>query len=230
MSFSDGDFVKVEYSIWRASDNQLIRTTDKKAAEEKGIYDSKAVYSPQLVVVGKGNMFRKVDDAIKGMAVGENRKVELAPEDAYGQRNKDLVRVMPLSEFRKREINPEPGLQIEIDGGIATVMSVNSGRVLVDANHPLAGERLVYEIRAVEKVEGDDAKVKALLENYSLSADEVRASGDMVKVRFGEKVEKNADYFINKSEFAAALLRYMDKISRVSFEEDYSRNEEKKEG
>ena len=104
MSFSDGDFVKIQYNLWRASDGELIQTTDRKLAEEKGIYKEDRKYVPQLVVVGKGNLLKSIDAVLKEMKIGDEKKIELEAKDAYGERSKDLVQVMPLSEFKKLDI------------------------------------------------------------------------------------------------------------------------------
>ena len=68
-----------------------------------------------------------------------------------------------------------------------------------------------------------DAKVKALAENYSLRPDTIAVSGGVAKIVFGEKVEKNADYLVNKSALADGVLKYMEGIQRVVFEEEYAR-------
>lgn len=223
MSFSDGDFVKIQYNLWRASDGELIQTTDRKLAEEKGIYKEDRKYVPQLVVVGKGNLLKSIDAVLKEMKIGEEKKIELEAKDAYGERSKDLVQVMPLSEFKKRDMDPYPGMQVDLDGTIATVVSVNSSRVMVDANHPLAGQKLAYEIKVVEKVEKESEKIKALAESYDLSVDGVEASPETVKVRFGTEIKKDADYFLNKSRFTAAVMEYMPGVKKVVVEEEYAR-------
>lgn len=223
MAFNDGDFVRVDYSAWRVADSKLIYTTIKKVAEQGGDLDKDAKYAPQLIVIGKGNAIKGVEDAIRAMSAGETKKVELAPKDAFGEKDTSLVKVMPLSDFKRREIDPHPGMQLDLDGAVATVKSVNSGRVIVDANHPLAGEKMLYEIKVVEKVDKDEDMVKALAENYNLVADSVLVNGGNVKVVFGEKVEKDAKYLVNKSDFVNALLRYMDKVTKVTVEEEHVR-------
>ena len=65
MSFNEGDFVKIDYSAWRASDNTLVFTTDKKKAEENDIYDEHSKYEPQLVIIGKNTMVKAVDKSDK---------------------------------------------------------------------------------------------------------------------------------------------------------------------
>lgn len=229
MSLSDGDFVKVEYSMWRASDNTLVRTTEKKLAEENGIYKDGDKYVPQLIVIGKDRTIKAIWEGLRGMSVGEKKRIELQPKDAFGERDSGLVRIMPISEFRKKDIDPMPGMQIDIDGAIATVKSVNSGRVMVDANHPLAGEKVTYELKVLEKVEKSEDKIKALAEFYDLAPDGVQLNAAMAKIIFGEKAKKDAQYFLNKQEMLAALLSYMDEVKKVEIEELYSKGEKEEE-
>ena len=225
MGFNDGDFVKVEYTARRASDNSLVYTTVEKVAKDEKIYSEETRYGPQLIVLGKQSALKGVEDAVKGMSVGEEKKVEISPSDAFGERDEQMVNVMRVSDFREKDINPYPGMQVNLDGAIATVKSVNSGRVVVDLNHPLAGEKLLYQIKVVEKLDSDADKVKALAEFYSLKPDSVLVEAGTAKVSFGEKVEKNETYLVNKAAFAQAALRYMDKLKKITFQEEYARSE-----
>lgn len=223
MSFKDGDFVKVEYSLWRVADNQLVRTTDKKLAQEKEIYNEEARYEPQLIVVGKDNALKALWDALKTMDVGQSRKIELEPKDAFGDRDQNLIRVMPIADFRKKELEPRPGMQIDIDGVIATIKSVNSGRVMVDANNPLAGEKIRYDLKVVAKIEKEDEKVKAIAEIYGLEPGKITVGEGHAKMAFGPKTKMNADYFVNKSYLVNAILEYMTEVKKIVVEEEYER-------
>ncbi len=228
MSFNDGDFVKIEYSAWRLADGKMIYTTSRKLAEENDIYDKERLYVPQLVIIGKGSVIKGVENAVRTMGANETRSVELEPRDAFGDKNPDLVKVMPLSDFKKRDLSPYPGMQLDIDNMVAVVKSVNSGRVVVDANHPLAGEKLKYEIRLVAKLDKDDEKARALAEAFTLAPDSVAISGGQMNVKFGDKVVKNSRFMVNKSDFVNATLQYMPHIERVVVEEDYVKPKEGK--
>lgn len=228
MSFNDGDFVRIDYTARRASDSSLVYTTVEKTAKDEKAFSEEAKYGPQLVVIGKSSTIKGVENAVKGMSVGESKKVEIGPADAFGERDEQMVNVMRTSDFRDKDIDPYPGMQVNIDGSIATVKSVNSGRVVVDLNHPLAGERLIYDIKVIAKLDSDADKVKGIAENYSLKPDSVSVADGTAKVAFGEKVEKNDSYLVNKSALAHAILRYMDRLRNVVFEETYGREAEKK--
>lgn len=226
MSFKDGDFVRIDYTARRSADNSLVYTTIEKIAKDADLFSSETKYGPQLVVIGKKNAIKGVEDAVKGMTVGESKKVDIEPKDAFGERDESMVNVMRLSDFRDREMNPQPGMQVNIDGTIATIKSVNSGRVVVDLNHPLAGEKLMYEIKVLDKIDADAERIKALAEHYTLKPDSVSLHEKVAKVAFGEKTEKNADFLVNKATLAEAILRYMPHIEKVVTEEEYTRKKQ----
>lgn len=227
MTFKEGDFVKVEYSAWRVADGKLTYTTSKEMAEKNDVYEKETRYAPALVIIGKNNSIKGVEKAVAQMQVNETKKVELEPKEAFGERDKELVRIMPLSDFKKRDIEPYPGMRLDLDNVPATVKSVNSGRVVVDANHPLAGEKMLYEIKVVEKVEKEDEKVKAIAEMFSLTPDSVSINANTAKVAFGEKTEKGAEYLLNKSRFVDAVFTYIDNINHVTIDEEFERKEQK---
>jgi FKBP-type peptidyl-prolyl cis-trans isomerase 2 len=227
MSFKDGDFVKVEYSAWRTADNSLVFTTDKKKAEESGIYNKDVKYGPQLIVLGKKSVIKGLEEVLKGMSLNETKKIEIEPKDAFGERSSDLVRVIPIADFRKRDINPYPGMQLDIDGATAIVKSVTSGRVLVDLNHPLAGEKLVYEIKVDSLISDIKEKVNAIADSYSLKPDSVSVNNAVATAVFGPNTKKDADYFVNKTAFVNTVLSYLDSISKVEVKEEFEREKQK---
>jgi peptidylprolyl isomerase len=91
------------------------------------------------------------------MAVGETKTVEVPPDEAYGPRNEDLARRMERTTFPAK-IKPEVGTYINIrqpDGGMLETMitEVTEDFVTLDANHPLAGKMLAFEIELLEIVQ-----------------------------------------------------------------------------
>ncbi|MEM3838958.1 MAG: peptidylprolyl isomerase [Candidatus Micrarchaeaceae archaeon] len=229
MSFSDGDFIKVEYSAWRASDGSMVYTTQREIAEKNGIYNKDRTYKPAIVIIGKHTVVKGLEDAIRNMNVGESKKVEIEPEDAFGQRNPDLVRVMHASDFRKRDIDPVPGLQVDLDGTPAVITAVNSGRVTIDANHPLAGEKMTYEIKVVSKIESDREKVEELVNASGIKADSIKFENGVAELHFGESADRNAaDYFISKNAAVRAILDFIPKANKVTVVEEYTRGQKDK--
>ncbi|MEM3781730.1 MAG: peptidylprolyl isomerase [Candidatus Micrarchaeaceae archaeon] len=227
MPFSDGDFIKVEYSAWRNADSKLLSTTNEKLARENGIYEEHAAYKPQLVVIGKHDTIKGVEEALRGMSVGEQKKIVVQPKDAFGERDPSLVRIIPLSDFRKRNIEPYPGMRLDIDGIESIVKSVNSGRVVVDENNELAGEALTYELKVVEKVDSEEEKVKAIAERLGIKAKAVSVSGGSARIET-EESEKAEEHEARKGVLPSYVFKYMPNVSRVEILDVYKRPEGQK--
>ena len=111
---------------------------------------------------GYGGIFPKVEEALQGKEVGHEMSVTLEPDDAFGEYDADLLRVEPRDRFPE---TLEVGMQFEGVPGdreeearIYTITDITAETVVVDANHPLAGERLwfkcaVTNVRAATKDE-----------------------------------------------------------------------------
>ncbi|MCL4378990.1 MAG: peptidylprolyl isomerase [Candidatus Marsarchaeota archaeon] len=229
MAFKEGDFLEVEYSAWDAATNDLIATTDEKLAKEKGIFNKDSSYGPTLVILGSNSVIKGLDRELRGMNLNEMKKFTFKPEDAFGSRHEELVRVMPLSDFRARELNPYPGMRVEVENMAATVKSVNSGRVVVDANHPYAGRDITYEVRIVGNITEPAQRVEALGKTYNVKPSSVSMKGKEMVLSYDSKTKKNADYFVGKSSLVASILSLMKDIDKVEVQEDYERAEIAKE-
>jgi FKBP-type peptidyl-prolyl cis-trans isomerase 2 len=228
MAFSENDFLKVEYTAWRIADGKIVYTTDDALAKKEEIFDENVKYGPQLVVLKSKGMMKGMKRELLGMSVNEVKKFELEPADAFGERNSDMVRVMSINDFRKRDIEPYPGMKLDLDGSIATIKSVNSGRVVVDANHPLAGERLRYELKVIGKVDGNKEKAEELMRHYDLKGKVSGIDKGVMSVDV-EDAKDTAEYFANKATFVNSALDYIDGISKIRITEEYAKkqNEEK---
>jgi len=230
MSFKDGDFLEVEYSAWSGADNSLISTTDEKKARDANIFDKDAHYGPVLVVLGSNSVIKGLDRTLREMAPNELKKFTFKPDEAFGERIPDLVRVMPLAEFRKHDLDPYPGLKVNLDNATAIVKSVNSGRVIVDANHPYAGQDITYEIKIVRHLTSEKDKVKSLGRTYNVEPSGVEVKDKTLQIIFNNEVKKNSDYFIGKANLIASVFSYLKEFEKVDVEEEYTKPKESEKG
>ena len=116
---------------------------------------------PLELRVGAGQIIPGLDEKIDGMTVGEKETVTIPAEQAYGQRDERQVQVLPrsaipetieLSVGARLQATTQDGRQIEL-----TVTDFDDDQVTVDANHPLAGHDLVFEVEVVEVVGSEGA-------------------------------------------------------------------------
>ena len=138
MSIKKGDKVRVEYS---------------GKLNDGTIFDKSGVENPLEFVVSSGDVIPGFDRAVEGMKLNEEKTVTIKSEDAYGSRKDELILnfqkgALPL------EIEPEKGVVLALktqtgESIPATIIDVKDDSITVDANHPLAGEDLIFEIKVV---------------------------------------------------------------------------------
>ena len=103
---------------------------------------------PLAFVVGAGEVISGFDAAVRGMAVGDSSTVRLEPDDAYGQPDEQLVAAVPKQQAPEG-LNVGDQVQVGEQGQLAIVTDVTEESVTIDANHPLAGQALNFEIELV---------------------------------------------------------------------------------
>jgi FKBP-type peptidyl-prolyl cis-trans isomerase 2 len=137
----EGDTVKVHYT-GKLDDGTVFDTSDERA--------------PLEFTIGSGQIISGFEKAVVGMEPGEIKTTTIPPEEAYGPRRDDMTLTVEREQFPE-EIVPEPGQQLQVqqpDGkaAIVTVSEVSGSTVTLDANHPLAGRPLTFDIRLVDVV------------------------------------------------------------------------------
>lgn len=177
-----GDLVRIAFAGRVAADNSLFETTDEPLARAAGLWSPEASYGPRLVIYGVGAMISGLEEGIAALAPGQSAEVKIPSSKAFGPRYRELVRVMPEKEFARHGVRPVSNLMVTIDGVPALVKSVSSGRILLDFNHPLAGQDLIYSLQLIEVVSDPALKAQALAKAFGGSA-EVSSSGGKLVVK-----------------------------------------------
>ena len=118
------------------------------------VFDSSEGREPLEFTIGQNQVIPGFENAVSGMEPGESKTVNIPADQAYGQRREDMLLEVPPSEFPDH-IDPKLGdqLQIRQPNGSAlnvVVSDVSESAVTLDANHPLAGQDLTFEINLVE--------------------------------------------------------------------------------
>jgi peptidylprolyl isomerase len=109
---------------------------------------------PMALTIGEGELFTQIDEALTGMATGETRSVVIPAADAFGEYDKDKVFTVPRSDLPE-DLQPEVGDELVLTNeddeeiGVQVVEIAEEG-VTFDANHPLAGEDLTFDVTLLE--------------------------------------------------------------------------------
>lgn len=179
------------------------------------------------IVVGAKFVMPGVDEALEQMQVGEKKTVEVAPEKGFGLREQKYIKIVPVSQFRKNNMDPYPGMVVSADNMHGRVLSVNSGRVRIDFNHPLAGKALIYDLEIKSKMDESKEKARALVEFYT------KLPSDKISVEIkGNEAEITVPPVVSpvyKKKIADDIRAYIG-IEKVKFSEIFEKTEEKEEG
>lgn len=119
-------------------------------------FDTSEGRDPLQFEIGGGEVIPGFEEAVKGMAAGDNKSVAIEAADAYGEKFDQLIQEVPKSALPET-IQPEVGMQLQSqtpDGQTMDLMvtAVDDESITVDGNHPLAGENLNFDIELVEIV------------------------------------------------------------------------------
>jgi FKBP-type peptidyl-prolyl cis-trans isomerase SlyD len=133
---ADGVVVSLDYTL-RLDDGEII--------------DTSADRQPLEFLQGQGQIIPGLEQALYGMAVGDEKDVAVTPADGYGVRDPDAVQVIPGDAFPP-DMTLEPGMGLRMRGKSgqtvrAFVAEVRPDGVLLDFNHPLAGETLHFHVK-----------------------------------------------------------------------------------
>ena len=160
-----GDRVKINFT-GMLKDGTLFDTTyesigcddDDCGCDEGGCGDDDCgcggEVGPMELEVGSDAFFPQVEEALVGMAAGDKKTITIKSDDAFGAYDTEQVSAVPRDQFPE-DVDPQVGDNFELlnddgEGMVVTVIDVNDTEITLDANHPLAGEDLIFDVEMVE--------------------------------------------------------------------------------
>ncbi len=119
-------------------------------------FDSSNGREPLEFTVGSGQVIRGFDDGVRGMQQGDKKTIEIPVADAYGEKEDERVVEFPKTQFPP-DLTPQVGMQLMMSDGAGqqlpvVIVEIKEDSVVLDANHPLAGQDLIFDIELVEIV------------------------------------------------------------------------------
>lgn len=135
----DGDTVKVHYT---------------GTLENGEVFDTSQEREPLEFQLGEGQLIPGFENAVIGMSEGDSTKVDIPSDEAYGEVRDDLVINVPKDQLPD-DVEPEVGMQLQVNQQNGQpipvrITEVKDDELILDANHPLAGKNLTFEIKLLE--------------------------------------------------------------------------------
>jgi FKBP-type peptidyl-prolyl cis-trans isomerase 2 len=141
MSVQSGDTIKIHYH-GRLSDGST--------------FDSSAGRTPLEFTVGSGAVIKGFDDGVQGMIIGEKKTIEIPFTEAYGPEDPTMIIEFPVEQL-PADLVPEMGMQLNMNNSSGeqfpvTITGITEQNIILNANHPLAGKDLIFDLELVEIV------------------------------------------------------------------------------
>lgn len=227
-AISVGDQVLINSVVRLAKDNRVLDTTYEELAKKEGIFEDSHRYGPQFIVVGEKFVFEEVDQKLPEMKVGEKGKFEL--ENPFGKRDPQNIKTFSIREFKKANIDVRKNLgkRVNFKGRQGYILSERGGRVRMDYNHPLANEKILYEVEIVKKLSEPRELLDQILKmNFQgIELDKLDIIMEAGKIIITLPVEVAMYQNISYAKFGTArfISEYLKDIEEVEFREVFKKD------
>ncbi|MDO8622977.1 MAG: peptidylprolyl isomerase [archaeon] len=189
------DFIEVDFT-GKVKDGEIFDSNIKEDIKKAGLnFDAK----PFVLCLGEGMFLKSIDDFLTGKEIGDY-EIELTPDKAFGNREPNMIKIIPIKIFYAKEINPQQGMMFNFDGVLGKIISVSGGRVITDFNNPLSGKTLIYNIKINRKVDDINEKVKALMDFFFRRQFDFEIKENTLVIKAEKKYSKFVEIFEKKFE------------------------------
>ncbi len=214
-----GDFVEIEYTGKIKVLDKVFDSSNEEIAKSNDIYNPRMKYGPIVVCIGEHNVIKGLDEKLENREVGKEYEIEISAEEGFGKKDPKLMKVVSRALFKKQNMTPYPGLQINADGMVGVVRSVNGGRVTLDFNHPLAGRDLVYNIKILNKVDDIEKQIKSLIKFnlFMFGEDNFKTKIEGDKLEITSKIKIPEQF---QKPFEEKVKKLVPKIKKIVFLEE----------
>lgn len=135
----NGDTVKVHYH---------------GTLQDGSVFDSSAGREPLEFEVGAGMMIAGFENGVMGMSMGDKKTIHIPASEAYGEVQEEMMMEFPIDRFPE-DMKPEVGMTLNMSNGAGqhfpvVITEIKEEFVILDANHPLAGRDLIFDIEVVD--------------------------------------------------------------------------------
>lgn len=226
MVIKEKDFIEIEYTGKIKDENIIFDTTSEKTAKDNKIFNEQITYKPIIICVGQGQLIKGLDKQLIGKETGKEYTFEIKPEEGFGKKSAKLLKIVPTSVFKKQNIRPVPGLQVNIDRVIGTIRTVTGGRTIVDFNHPLAGRDLVYQVKINKIITEDIKKIESFINlELGFKPEKIEIKENIAKIvlkkEYFDMIKDSKEKITNK------IIELISNIKKVEFEEVKEKPKEK---
>jgi FKBP-type peptidyl-prolyl cis-trans isomerase 2 len=174
-------------AIQQAKTGDTVKVHYTGRLQDDTVFDTSVGSEPLEFTLGQGQVIPGFEQAVIGMQVGESKTVTIPADQAYGPRRDDMILEVSRDELPE-DLEPTVGMYLQMnqgDGGImiVTITEVSETTIKIDANHPLAGQDLTFDIELIDIVESQSSKTDLGLTSVPL--EQALSNGKPTLAEFG---------------------------------------------
>jgi FKBP-type peptidyl-prolyl cis-trans isomerase 2 len=207
------EFVEIKFTGY--ANGQMF---DSNIPEDLKTLHPEAKPQKTIVAIGQGMVPKGLDKELENKALNKQYEVIVSVKDAFGDRKRKLIRIIPLSSFSRQKINPQAGMMLTLDNHMVKILAVSGARVTTDFNNPLSGKELTYKFTITRIVTDEKEKAETFFQFFFQHLPEFEIKDKEIIVKLPIQFEPLIESF--KKKFRELLNK------DLTFEE---KKEEKKE-
>ncbi|MEK6908565.1 MAG: FKBP-type peptidyl-prolyl cis-trans isomerase [Nanoarchaeota archaeon] len=211
-----GEFIEIKFT--GLVDGKIF---DSNISEDLKKINENAIPEKTIVIIGQRMVVIGFDNFLEGKELGKDYEVKITPNEAFGKRKTELVRIIPLKIFHEQKLNPKPGTSFVFDNQLARVITISGARVITDFNNPLAGKEIIYKFSISRIVQDLKEKAETVCKLVFRYIPEISVENDQVTIK-GPKILES---FIKQSQ--SKFQEFLG--NEVKFQEIEIKKEEKQD-
>jgi len=201
------DFVEIKFTGY--VNNEIF---DSNIDEDIIKINPKAKADKLIVVIGQGMVVKGFDKELENKEINKDYETNVKPAEAFGQRDRALMKTISLNAFTQQQVSPRPGMILALDNHAVKIITVSGARVTVDFNNPLAGKELKYKFKIIRKVSDEREKVESLLKFFFGFTPEFEIN-EKIKIKAQKNVKPLIKIYDNKfKELLGKSLEFEEKL------------------
>lgn len=222
----NNDFIEIKFAGY--ANNEVF---DSNIEEDLKKVNPEAKPEKTIIVLGQGMLVPGLDKQLENKEIGKQYEIEISSKEAFGPRDRNLIKTIPLKAFTEQKVNPQPGMMLTLDNSIVKIIAVSGARVIADFNNPLAGKDLKYKITITKKVTDDKEKAETLLKLFFRFLPEFEVKENQVIVKGPKELEQGINVYKEKfKELMNKEIVFEEKAPEKKEEKKEEEKEEQKEG
>ena len=226
-----GTLILIDLSGRVKDTGEIIETTVEADAKKFGVFDESKKYEPRLVSVGEEWVLKGLDEAIISAKLNKRIVLDIHPEKAFGARDPNKVRRIPLRKLGEKAAELRVGDEVEIDNRIGLIRFIGSGRAQIDFNHRYAGKILTYDFKISKELTTTYEKAISLLRRRLPVEEEkisLKIKNDEVTISIPQEAYLTEGLQIIKRAASTDIFKYIGNINKVTYLETYESQKPKK--